>query len=266
MKPSAPNNDSFSGKISSALKALAILEGVAARKKPIAASELASVLGVPKPTAHRIAISLERENYLQREPGTRGFVSGSRLIALALDTLDASFLQGPRHAILKALSDEVGETCNLGVISGSEVVYIERVESAWPLGLRFQPGSRVPLHCTAIGKLLLGFLPQKKRELFIHHVPLRRYTKNTITDPEKLAGELERIRAEGVSVDNEEFLQGVVCMAVPVAGLRRRIYTGLAISAPVARVSQEQVYDYLPALQESAAHLSALFTKEDGLG
>ena len=139
------------GQSSSAQKVLAILEGVAGEKKPVASSEAAAALGLPKPTAHRIAVSLEREGFLQREPDRRRFISGPRLIDLATATLEASTLLGPRRAILQSLSDEFGETCNLGVIAGNEVIYLDQLEAEWPLGLSFRPSSRVPLHCSAIG-------------------------------------------------------------------------------------------------------------------
>src|SRR3546814_7940826 len=90
---------------------------------------------------------------LKREPGGRRLIEGDRLVQLALKVLEAAAKRAPRHAILKSLSDAVGETCNLGVLAGHEMVYLDRVEAQWPLGLRFEPGSRVPLHCTAIGKM-----------------------------------------------------------------------------------------------------------------
>mgnify|MGYP003694185515 CR=1 FL=1 len=81
------------------------------------------------------------------------------MVQLGLGIVAASMLRAPRHAILEALSQTIGETCNFGVMTGSHVVYLDRVESAWPFGLRFEPGSRVPLHCTSMGKLFLSQLP-----------------------------------------------------------------------------------------------------------
>ncbi len=119
---------------------------------------------------------------MQREPGKRRFVPGARLLQLGLGIVAASMLRAPRHAILEALSNAIGETCNFGVMAGSHVVYLDRVESAWPLGLRFESGSRVPLHCTAMGKLFLSMLPPRKRAALIRALPLQRYTESTMTD------------------------------------------------------------------------------------
>ena len=135
---------------------------MATARRPLGVSELGVLLGLPKPTAHRIIRMLESEGLLQREPGSRRFVPGVRLVRLGLDIVAASMLRAPRHAILEALSQQIGETCNFGVMAGSHVVYLDRVESAWPFGLRFEPGSRVPLHCTSMGKLFLSLLPAQK--------------------------------------------------------------------------------------------------------
>jgi DNA-binding IclR family transcriptional regulator len=163
---------------------------------------------------------------------------------------------GPRHAILAALSAELGETCNFGVMAGSHVVYLDRVESAWPFGLRFEPGSRVPLHCTSMGKLFLSLLPKPKRALLLRAAPLYPYTANTITDLDALDAELDRIRETGISTDNQEFLAGVVCVAVSVASASGRPAAALAVSAPIARMSLEQALEHVPSLRGAAARLS----------
>ncbi len=246
----------------SALKALTILEGIVGEKKPVAIGELATTLGLPKPTAHRIAVSLERENFLQREPGSRRFIAGPRLFNLAVAAMEASVIQAPRHAILQALSDELGETCNLGIISGSEVIYLDRVEAQWPLGLVLRPGSRVALHCTSIGKLLLSHLPRKQRWQLISATPLHAHTTNSLIAPETLEAELQQIRRQGFAIDNEEFLTGVVCAAVPVIGRSRRCCAGIAVSAPAARMGVEKARSHIPALQRAADRLTKTFAND----
>src|SRR5262249_50756497 len=143
------------------VKAVAILEAMATARRPLGVSELRALLGLPKPTAHRSVRLLETEGLLQREPGSRRFVPGARIVQLGLGIVAASMLRGPRHAILEALSQKIGETCNFGVMTGSHVIYLDRVESALPFGLRFEPCSRVPLYGPSMGKLFLSQLPEK---------------------------------------------------------------------------------------------------------
>ena len=239
------------------VKAVAILEAMATARRPLGVSELGALLGLPKPTAHRIVRMLESEGLLQREPGSRRFVPGARMVQLGLGIVAASMLRAPRHAILEALSQEIGETCNFGVMSGSHVVYLDRVESAWPFGLRFEPGSRVPLHCTSMGKLFLSQLPAQKRAALLRSIPLYRYTENSITDAALLEIELEKIRTTDVSVDNQEFLAGVVCVAVPVCLPNKQPVAALAVSAPLARMSLKEGLQHVPLLQAAADQLAA---------
>jgi IclR family transcriptional regulator, acetate operon repressor len=245
------------------VKALAIIETLATARRPLGVSDISALQAMPKPTAHRIVRMLEREGLLQREPGKRRFVPGARLLQLGLGIIAASMLRAPRHAILEALSNEIGETCNFGIMVGSNVVYLDRVEAAWPLGLRFEPGSRVPLHCTAMGKLFLSLLPARKRQLLLRTLPLDRYTDNTLCDVAALEREIEKIRETRVSTDNQEFLTGVVCVAVPVRGPNGQPVAALAISAPLARMTLERGLQYVPLLQNAAARLSETIEQDN---
>src|SRR5215472_10008588 len=239
------------------VKAVAILEAMASARRPLGVSELGALLGLPKPTAHRIVRNLESEGLLQREPGSRRYVPGARMVQLGLGIVAAAMVRSPRHAILEALSKEIGETCNFGVMIGSHALYLDRVESAWPFGLRFEPGSRVPLHCTSMGKLFLSQLPAKKRALLLRSIPLYRYTENTITEVARLESELDKIRDTEVSIDNQEFLAGVVCVAVPVRAPGGQRVAALAISAPLARMSLEQGLQHVLLMQTTAVELTA---------
>jgi len=240
-----------------ALKIFAVLETITSAQRPLTIAELAALMHVPRPTMHRIIRQLDSEGLLQREPHSRVYGPGPRLLNFALGAVRSSMRSTPRHAVLEALSAKVGETCNFGMIAGNSVLYLDRVEASWPFGLRFEPGSRVPLHCTSVGKLLLSVQPRRRRDQVIRASPLARYTENTITDPDALHAELELIRERGYSIDNQEFLAGVVCLAVPVRDKKGGICAGLAISAPNARMSVTKAVEHLPALFEAADQLAA---------
>lgn len=244
-------------------KALWILEEVTDDSQPTSIAELSAKLHLSKPTAHRIGTALESLGYLAREPGTRRFVEGKRLVDLAVKVLQAASTRAPRHGILQSLSEKVGETCNLGVISGTEVVYLDRVEAVWPLGLRFEPGSRVPLHCTSLGKLFLSQMSDSQVQSFISVLPLTRYTQNTITDKKQLAAEVETIRERGFALDNQEFMSGVVCVAVPINGADGELIAGLALSAPEARMTLDQACEHIPKLRDAAQKLAETFSAEN---
>ena len=238
------------------LRAFALLERIAAADGPVALQDLADGAALPKPTVYRMLAMLETAGLATREPDGRRLAAGPRLVRFALDVQLSSAVRAPRHAILKRLADQLGETVNLTMLDGSEVVYLDRVETAWPLRMTLQPGSHVPLHCTASGKLLLALLPKASRERIAAQLPLSRYTDSTITDPRRFAGELARIRANRYATDNEEFHAGLVCVAVPVIG-KKRACAALAVHAPVSRMPLDRALSYLPVLRRAAAAMGS---------
>lgn len=142
--------------------------------------------GLAKPTVHRIAHLLEDAGLLVREPDGKRYAPGPRLSALALQVLVGSHWNAPRHAIPQSLVQRLGETCNLTMLDGAQVVYMDRVQAQWPLRLSFQPGSRVPAHASASGKLLLALLPARERQRILERLPLQRFTAATLTQAQAL--------------------------------------------------------------------------------
>jgi IclR family transcriptional regulator, acetate operon repressor len=241
------------------LRAFALLEYVAHAQGAVSLQEMTDAAALPKPTVYRMLNVLEQAGLIAREPDGRRVVAGPRLARLALDVLMNDLVRAPRHAILQRLAGEVGETVNMTMLAKSEVVYIDRVESAWPLRMALQPGSRVPLHCTASGKLLLALLPTARRRRVLAQLDLARHTDNTITDRRRFEAELASIRRAGLSTDNEEYLAGVVCVAVPVIVPGGRVAACVAVHAPVARMTLARALTLAPALRRAAGALGATF-------
>lgn len=255
-----PDSDERLLKFGAMGKAFSILETLTGNSQPLSMAELARETGMTKPTAHRIISVLAELGFVERDQGKRGYVEGSRLIQFALDTLKATAPRNIRHTVLRALSEETGETCNFGILAGAEVIYLDRVEARQPLGLRFEPGSMVPAHCSAIGKLLISLEPPERREALLRAMPMTRYTKRTITAIPALLDELDRIGRDEVGVDNEETIEGVVCVAVPVRAADGGTVGGVALSAPEARVSMAEALRLAPQLRRAAAKLGKTFS------
>jgi IclR family acetate operon transcriptional repressor len=237
-------------------KTFTILDAVVESETPVSVSEMGARFGLPKATVHRICVFLERKGFVQRELDGKRFTIGPHLIDLAHRTARASFKLASRHAILQALSEKIGETCNIGILDRDRIVYIDRVEANWPLTIQFRTGSAVPLHCTAIGKLFLAHMPADQVEKMLGAAPLQRFTDTTITTAATMQRELERIRSQGVSIDNEEYLGGVICIAVPILDQHGKICAALAMQAPRARMGLQEMQRHLPALRKSATQVS----------
>jgi DNA-binding IclR family transcriptional regulator len=247
-------------KLSATARTFAILEHVARAQTPVEVIDIIAALKLPKATAYRLVDWFLDRGYLSREPGRKRLVVGARLTDLSFHALTSSMHNGAPHLVLQGLVNAVNETCNIGTVVNGEVVYLDRVEAEhWPLRLQFNAGSRVPLHCSAIGKLFLALAPAPKRHRLLRSVELRPFTKHTITNLSRLEAELRQIRKEDVSFDRQEFLLGVMCAAVPVMGNNGELLAAVAVQAPVARMTVETAREHLPALRRAAAELAEIF-------
>jgi IclR family acetate operon transcriptional repressor len=244
------------------LRLFALLELFAASDRRHSLQSLVVESGLPKPTLHRMLQQLETAGLLQRDSDGRHYGTGSRLRRLAENLLFHDSQHGARHAVLRQLVEQVGESCNITALSGSEVIYLDRVETAAPLRFYLHAGSRVPAHCSASGKVLLAQMPPAQRARLLGDVALERYTGTTTTDRQALEQEIRAVRKQGYALDNEEFLPGLVCIAVLVprhdGGISNLC---IAAQAPVMRLNTDKARTLLPRLQEAAKALSRLDTQ-----
>lgn len=239
-------------------RVLDILDTIAAAEKPVSATEINESLKLPKATAHRLCGELETRGYLLKEINGKNYMPGNRLHEMAVGVLANSCFSIRRHSILEALSRKVGETCNIAYPDGLNMAYSDRVETQHPLKLNFSIDTRVPLHCTASGKLFLASMPQKKRREVIAKLDLHAHTRNTMTDPEQILEETEQIRTSNVSVDNQEYFEGMIAIGVPITDHSGRFYSSVAIQAPIFRFSLDDARQQIPLLREAAQDLSHL--------
>lgn len=243
------------------MRLFALLEVIASKEERQSLQALATETGLPKPTVHRMLQQLEGAGLLQREGNGRQYGTGTRLRRLAENLLQNDSHHGARHAVLRRLVDEVGESCNITALSGSEVVYLDRVETAAPLRFYLHPGSRVPAHCSASGKAFLAQLSLAQRTRLLAHAPLEKYTEKTVTDLARIEDELARVRADGFALDNEEFLPGLLCLAVAVpavGGSRAMSSLCVAVQAPIIRLPVDTAMRLLPTLQRAAEQLGRI--------
>jgi len=242
-----------------AVRAFRVLEVVGQRPDGCTLSTIVDSVGLPKQTVHRIVGQLQFSGLLVREPGTRRVQLASRVEHFAL----AALMNGPgrnqRNAILRGLVDAIGETCNLAALAGTEIVYLDRVETTWPLRLMLAPGSHVPLHATSSGKLLLSLLPKAQRDRLLEQLTLRSFTESTIVERKALQGELEETRKRRVGINRAEHLRGMLGIAVPVMLDRRRACAAVALQAPEARSTVEELMAHVPRLTQAATEIARTF-------
>jgi IclR family acetate operon transcriptional repressor len=240
------------------LRLFALLEVVASKDQFFSLQSLAEETSIPKPTLHRMLQQLESAGLLERSGDSRQYGTGVRLRRLAENLLLNDTFHGARHGVLRSLVNEVGESCNLTALSGSEVMYLDRVETAAPLRFYLHSGSRVPVHCSASGKLFLASMAPAQRQRLLGHASLQAFTPKTLIHLDALEEEIKQVKRQGFALDNEEFLPGLLCVAVLVPSASGRSNLCIAVQAPVMRLTPDKALGLLPALHRAADALSQI--------
>ena len=253
---------SDSQRIPTNLRALLILETLANAGRAMTPTELGAEIGLPKPTVHRLCTTLEGEGFLIREPQDGRLRPAQRARALADGLQIASRVEILRRLVLKSVADRIGETCNLAAPGNSGMVYLDRVDTPWPLRFQLPVGTEVPFHCTASGKLFLSTFHGRALDSILASLDLAQEGPNCATTPDELRQRLEQVREAGYSWDNEEFMAGMIAFAAPIRDRAGRFIAALAFHAPVQRVSFEAGRAHVATLTEGAARMEELMFSE----
>ena len=229
------------GGLSSVGNAARLLKAFLSREKEIGVSELARRLDLGKSTVHRLLTTLVQEGLVERNPDTGAYRLGLTMFELGQVVQSHMDLHGAVGPVLAALREETHEGCQVGVLDGHEVVYIDRLESSQTLRLFNETGRRVPVHTTSSGKVLLAHLTEPELERVLAAAsPLAQMTPRSITDPAVLRTELARIRARGWSEAVEEREIGVASIAAPIRDAAGRVVAAISIGGPAARMGAQQ--------------------------
>ena len=243
-------------------RGLSILAAFDASTPLLGVSELARLVGSTRSTTHRYVATLCVLGYLQQDPGTRKYRLGPRILDLGFSALNSMELREVSLPHLRQLSDDTGHTVNMAVLDGTDIVYIERCRSSRPgqseIDLNLHIGSRLPAYCTSLGKALLAHLPEDARRDVVERSDLSRRGPNTLTSRKALLEELERVRAEGLALNNEELAYGLRSIAVPLLTRSEEPVAAINLAAHRSMVSLDDLVERLgPPLRRTAAAISA---------
>lgn len=244
------------------LRTLRILEKLAAATHPQSLTQLAQRTGLPKSSLMRTLNAMEHASYVIRLPGRSGYVTGPKAHELGLSILRTPQLLRTCRAVLTRLVQITGETCNMNMLSGDAVQYLARVESPGHLRLQLHMdiGSHVPLHCTASGKLFLAFMRPAEQKALLGRLELSPMTPKTLTRPEALASALGSIRDQAVGIDDEEFIVGMVAVAVPIRDPDNKMIAALACHAPTAQASLKDLMEKTHFMRQAADELGLILS------
>ena len=226
------------GSSSTALKALRVLEVVAAEPRPLSLADVARRSSLDKSAAHRMLATLLTAGYVHRDPESRRYALSYRVVSLSRNLLADNEVVRLARATLEDISAETGEGVHLAMLDGNETVLVQRVKGSQLVAVDFQVGDRSLLHCTSIGKALLAWQDAAEIEAVIA-AGLPALTANSITQPEALRGELRLVRERGYAVDDREMYDNMRCIAVPVFERDVPVRMGISCSGPDGRFTLE---------------------------
>lgn len=235
-------------------RALSILEALGANPEGAGVTRLGKELGLHKSTVHRLLATLAKYGFVEQDEATECYRLGMRFVSIGLNFLYQLDFRREVLPYLKELAEMTGEMTQLGVLEGNEVLYLERCQSQETITVNL--GLRLPAHCTAEGKVLLGCLPENRLQEFLKTQTLRQYTINTIVNPEQLGLHIERVRAQGYAVSAEEFADSLRGVAAPILDLKGRVIGAMGIAGPASRLTLERINRLINILRESCHSIS----------
>jgi DNA-binding IclR family transcriptional regulator len=232
------------------VKALEIVDCLAEHRRPMSTQEIAKAVGMSRPTAYRLLMTLLSRGYV-RDVGNFRYLLGTKLLTLSrlvLDDLDLLDISRPYLIELSAVSNE---TANLSIIDDGELLYIGKEESRreipMSVQLRSTVGTRIAVHSSAMGKAMLAFLPPDRLQAQIDRmIPLRRYTSQTITEVDALRRELNVIRECGYAIDEREVDEGTRCVGAPVFDSSGQVAAAMSIAGPAYRLATDTLHRLAP--------------------
>jgi IclR family KDG regulon transcriptional repressor len=237
-------------------RALNILEAAANRSDGLTNSEISHKLGIPKSSASYILRTLDRRGYLRRDPETGRYRLGLKVLSLGGDAranLDLAELALP---FMRALSERIHLTIHLAVLDQGEAVYIEKVEAPGFFKVNTWVGRRMFLHSTSVGKCLLAWLPKAEAEGLLRQQGMKKRTPKTISSVSKLLLDLERVREQGHSLDDEENSLGARCVGAPIFDASGTVTAALGASGTLTQMGEENMEKIVDALKETARRIS----------
>lgn len=237
------------------LRTLMILEILGRADKPLTPTQINDRLGLPKQTVHRLCTTLEQEGFLTRCTDGKRMKPARRLLDLGVGLMQSGRDFHSRHQILEQIAHRVNEAVNYVVPQERGMHYLDRVDTDWPLRIQLPVGSHVPFHCTASGKVYMASMPPAARRAFVAALDLKPLTDATLTTPAALLEELAQIRKQGFALDNGEFMEGMVALAVPVTDPAGRYIASLAFHGPSQRLTVAQAIDQKAIIQDGADRL-----------
>ena len=235
---------------------LSVLEALSQSNSSMSIREISEKLQIYPSSVHRILDTLRHRGYVEQDPDTQRYQLGLKLVELGMSKLYQVDLIKETTPYLKELVAQYNETTYLGVLVGREVLVVAREDCTRNIRMVSEIGKRVPAHCTALGKVLLAYLPREQRKKILEGRKLSQFTKNTITSKRELEKELKKVREQGFAVDRGEYEDELHCVGAPIRNYQEKVVGAISIAGPAFRMDVDKRDDLKKALIQTAREIS----------
>jgi IclR family pca regulon transcriptional regulator len=243
--------------IDALLRGLSILSLFTRETQSFGLADITAATGLNKTTAFRILTTLEQAGYLRRDPDTRRYHPGVKVLQLGLAAISGLDVHQVARPYLEQLSERMRETVSMSILDGRDIVFIDRVFNRQIVGMVPGLGSRVPAHCASMGKAMLANLPPEELRCWIEEAPLEPCTPNSLTGRRAFEAELERVREQGYAANDEELEIGLRAVAAPIWDGSGRVVAAANITGSASTISRDRLFNELaPAVKETASQIS----------
>jgi len=245
----------INGRVQSIDRAAKVLECFTMSRTELSLGEISEILDINKSTLHGIISTLKDHNLIAQDIKSQKYKLGLGLLkfgSLVSESIDVNKIAEP---ILTKLCEQLNETVHMCVLDSKDVVYIGKKESEQSIRIITNIGARIPAYCTGVGKAILAY---KDDKILTDHLPdrLESMTENTITDIDLLKEELRKTKKKGYSVDNEEYVEGLFCIAAPIFDQNGDVKYAISTSGPTLRMTKDKIEQAIAFVREAALQVS----------
>lgn len=236
-------------------RALDVLLCFSKQTPELSLTQIADQVGINKSTVHRLLATLEKKRFIERDTVTGGYRLGINMLQMAYLTLEHNDLRRITGSYLHRISEQYRETVNLSILDGTDVVYLDVVESNQRVKLAAATGQRLPAFCTASGKAILAFSPDDVVQQVMES-GMPRYTHNTLVSPESFIENLNLTREQGFALSLQEFEEGINAIAVPILDHNKQPIASVAVAGPSHRLTLDKMIEIGPKILATVREIS----------
>ena len=228
-----------------------------AKEGELSLTDLALSVGMPPSTAHRMLGTLEKHGFVELDVASQQWAIGVEAFRVGSAYLGRTNMVESARATMRQLTEETGETANLAIADGGDVVFVSQIESHNPIRAFFRPGTRSFMHASGIGKALLANFPRADVEKILQKKGCPEFTAKTLTAPGALFANLEESKRRGWALDDEERYSGMRCVAAPIYNSFSEAIAGVSVSGPTVRFPDNVIAELGPRVKTAAAKITA---------